>query len=132
MDLRATKPFVCSIACDSGVQDVNEGDEPLGLVSAIFCAGASSVLGTLWPIHSQTGRTFTSHFYNSLAKQIKEPPIYELRFGRVLNLARAVREAIIAVKKDKKDPYSWASFVLHDAGFYRIEQSQMTLLRNKQ
>jgi hypothetical protein len=67
-----------------------------------------------------------------LAKEINEPPIDEPGFGRVLNVARVVREAIIAVKKDKKDPYSWASFVLHGSGFYRIEQSQRALLPNKQ
>jgi hypothetical protein len=36
MDLIATNPFVRSIAYSSGVQAVNEEDEPLGLVSALF------------------------------------------------------------------------------------------------
>jgi hypothetical protein len=67
-----------------------------------------------------------------LAKEINKPPIDEPRFGRVLNVACAVREVIIAVKKDKKYPYSWASFVLHSSGFYRIEQSQRAMLPNKQ
>jgi len=97
-----------------------------------FFAGASSVLGALWPIHSQTGKMFTDHFYNSLAKEINEPATDEPGSGRVLNVARAVREAIITLKKDKKDPYSRASFVLHGSGFYRIEQSQRPLLPNKQ
>lgn len=82
-------------------------------------------MGTLWPIRSQIGKMFTDNLYNSLAQEINEPPIDEPGFWRVLS----VREVIIAVKKD---PYSWAYFVLHGSSFYRIEQSQRALLPNKQ
>lgn len=120
MNLRKNKPFVCSIACDSGVQDVNAGDEPLGLVTALFCAGASSVLGTLWPMESSIGRMFTALFYESLVKQIDEVRRDDAYFVGVLNVARATREAILALKKDEEEPISWAGFVLHGAGFYSV------------
>ncbi|KAF2234119.1 hypothetical protein EV356DRAFT_533172 [Viridothelium virens] len=124
MDLSKTHPVVCSIACDSGVQDFAAGDEPLGLVSALFCAGASSVIGTLWPIRSSTGRMFSEAFYKNLEEQGK----YEAKNERnqlcnVLNLAQAFREATITVKRAKSDPYSWAPFVLQGAGFYFYERS---------
>src|SRR5207248_3175738 len=70
MNLSEKHPVICTIACDSGVQDVGTGDEPFGLVPALFCAGASSVVGTLWPIQSDTGRLFSHHFYAHLKKQI--------------------------------------------------------------
>jgi CHAT domain-containing protein len=38
----------------------------------------------------------------------------------VLNVAQALREAVSAVKNEKKDPYSWPSFVLYGAGFYKF------------
>ncbi|KAL9093962.1 MAG: hypothetical protein Q9165_003632 [Trypethelium subeluteriae] len=124
MDLLKTHPVVCSIACDSGVQDFSPGDEPLGLVSALFCAGASSVIGTLWPIRSSTGRMFSEAFYKSLEEQGKyEGKNQRNQLCSVLNLAQAFREATITVKKTKSDPYSWAPFVLQGAGFYFYERS---------
>ncbi|KAJ6084418.1 hypothetical protein N7486_011218 [Penicillium sp. IBT 16267x] len=123
MDLRAKRPFVCSIACDSGMQDITAGDEPLGLVTALFCAGASSVLGTLWPLESRIGRIFTTYMYQALEKQIDEFSRGEARFSGVLDVGRASREAILKLMKVEEKPISWAGFVLHGAGFYGIGQT---------
>ena len=119
MDLSKTSPVVINIACDSGVQEFSPGDDPLGLVSALFCAGASSVLGTLWPIRSSAGRLFSEHFYKSLEQQEAErsrKPNSELR--RAVNLAFAFREATLAVKRTNPAPYFWAPFVLQGAPLY--------------
>ena len=122
MNLTKTHPVVCSIACDSGVQDISAGDEPLGLVSALFCAGASSVIGTLWPICSSTGRLFTEAFYENLHVQAEEQKDKRVAGQkRVLDLALALRAATLEVKKVKSDPYSWAAFVLQGAGFLFYE-----------
>jgi hypothetical protein len=128
MDLSKTSPVVINIACDSGVQEFSPGDDPLGLVSALFCAGASSVLGTLWPIRSSAGRLFSEHFYKSLGQQEAErsrKPNSELR--RAVNLAFAFREATLAVKRTNPAPYFWAPFVLQGAPLYfygqRVEVS---------
>ncbi|MCJ1298943.1 hypothetical protein MMC08_001734 [Hypocenomyce scalaris] len=114
LNLSKNHPFVCSIACDSGLQDVAAGDEPLGLVTALFCAGASSVLGTLWPIRSSTGRRFTKVFYESIERQRRVEEERDSKV-KVLNLVAAVREASLEVKKEMGDPYSWAAFILHGA-----------------
>jgi hypothetical protein len=75
------------------------GNEPLGLVTALFVAGASSVLGTLWPIYSSTGRRFAIHFYQSIEKQRIAVEARTVVKVKVLNLALAVQEATIIVKK---------------------------------
>jgi hypothetical protein len=122
LNLSRNHPFVCSIAYHSGIQEVGAGDEPLGLATALFCAGASSVLGTLWPIQSSMGRLFSSHFYQSIEKQRESQESKGGGVGaKVLNLALAVREATLAVKRKKNDSYSWAAFVLHGAGFYLLK-----------
>ena len=130
LDLHCRRPFICLIACDSGVLNVSGGDEPLGMLSALFCRGASGAIGTLWPIESRVGRLFTKHFYEALLQQIQANEKAEERETRqrkkgkgadrtkVLNLATAMRHGVLAVRKEREDPYAWAAFVLHGSGFY--------------
>ena len=117
MTLRG-RPFVCCIACDSGAQDVYGGNEPFGLISALFCAGASSVLGTLWPIESETGRMFTKYFYGNVREQLAEA---ELRGRNTIDLASALSDSVRELRKWRSDPYSWAAFVLHGSPLYRFK-----------
>lgn len=111
-------PFVCCIACDSGVQDIGTGQEPLGLVSALLCAGASAVLGTLWPIRSDVGRLFSRHFYDHIETQIEQGPPLNAIGKKVLNLAQAVQYSTLQVKVEYEYPYNWAPFVLYGSPFY--------------
>ena len=111
------RPFVCCIACDSSAQDVYGGNEPFGLVSALFCAGASSVLGTLWPIESETGRMFTKYFYANVREQLAEA---EVRGRNTIDLATALSDSVRELRKWRSDPYSWAAFVLHGSPLYRF------------
>ncbi|MCJ1454141.1 hypothetical protein MMC28_004491 [Mycoblastus sanguinarius] len=116
MTLRG-RPFVCCIACDSGAQDVYGGNEPFGLVSALFCAGASSVLGTLWPIESETGRMFTKYFYANVREQLAEA---EFRGRNTIDLATVLSDSVRELRKWRSDPYSCAAFVLHGSPLYRF------------
>ena len=112
-----TGAFICCIACDSGTQDLYSRNEPFGLIPALLCAGAASVLGTLWPIESETGRRFSSHFYASIEVQLREA---EASGTNAINLARALSEAVGEVRMWRSDAYSWAGFVLHGAPLYRF------------
>ncbi|RMZ88482.1 hypothetical protein DV736_g4285, partial [Chaetothyriales sp. CBS 134916] len=108
-DLFATplkSPHVTLVACNSASQSITAGNEPLGLVTALLCAGASSVVGTIWPTPSSVGRLFSSSFYNEVSTNAEDG---------VVNLAVAVREAVrdIKWKPETRHPYFWASFVLH-------------------
>lgn len=121
MNLEET-PHITIIACESGYQEMAAGDEPLGLVSALLYAGATSVLGSLWPIPSWVGRSFTEKFYSSLkAQQDRRENIdSSAENDAILNLAAAVRDAVVEIRRSPgtKQPYFWAPFVLHGAGFH--------------
>lgn len=107
------------IACESGVQQIEPGDEPLGIISAFLFAGAASAVGTLWPTLSPAGRAFADAFYGNLRRQKEE----EACPGdvSVVSLAVALREAVRGLRADPatSSPYCWAPFVLHGAWFCR-------------
>ena len=113
---RVNVSHVSLLACASAVQEFQPGDEPLGLVTAFLAAGATSVLGTLWPVQSSAARVFSEHFYSYLsssATRDNEAGMYDLAY--------ATREAILDVKQhwEFRQPYFWAPFVLHGAWFLR-------------
>jgi CHAT domain-containing protein/tetratricopeptide (TPR) repeat protein len=107
------------IACDSGSQDIAPGDEPLGIISALVHAGATSVLGCQWPIDSRAGRAMSEAFYDELN---------ETRGGSgsensTLYLARSLQIVIGKMRKGElgeafKQPYYWAPFALHGLWFH--------------
>jgi CHAT domain-containing protein len=107
------------IACDSGSQDIAPGDEPLGIISALVHAGATSVLGCQWPIDSRAGRAMSEAFYDELN---------ETRGGSgsensTLYLARSLQIVIGKMRRGElgeafKQPYYWAPFALHGLWFH--------------
>lgn len=107
-DVHIRASHISLIACSSATQKFEAGDEPLGLVTAFLSAGASSVLGTLWPVQSSTARRFSKFFYDYLHNSGKDDlGIYDISF--------AMREAILDVMQvwELRQPYHWASFVLN-------------------
>jgi len=119
-------PHITIIACDSGTQHIAPGDEPLGIVPALLFAGATSVLGCIWPIESWAGRLFSEKFHTHLRKQVVD----EHNTGgshHFVNIATALREAVREMM-DKKSvetrlPYFWAPFVLHGCWFHTEPKS---------
>lgn len=109
-------PHFTLMACASTVQAVTPGDEPLGLVTALLCAGAASVLGTAWPVQSRTARTFTQSFMANLDGTGGDGGC-----DGFLDLAVAVREAVLDLRDSPKTrtPYHWAAFVLHGSWFWK-------------
>ena len=106
------------IACGSAFQNISVGDEPMGVVAALLCAGATSVGGTMWPIHVGTGRDFLQGVYNGLSDGEER----ETRGGdEVVDLAVALQKQVVEMKRDAdtRQPYHWAGFVLHGSWFYR-------------
>lgn len=100
-------------ACGSGEQTIELGDEPSGLITAFLVAGASSVLGTLWPIADDDARDFSILFYQKLLERPRKSAIVDIaeaaRFASLKLRERAVRNR----------PFNWASFVLHGAWFWK-------------
>jgi CHAT domain-containing protein len=104
-NLRLNAAHVTLLACASGAQDVIANDDPLGILTAFLCAGASSVAGTLWPTESRDARDFCDNFYQQ---------IFENGGNLVVNLARAMQKTVLLLRDywDGDNPYHWAQFVL--------------------
>jgi hypothetical protein len=117
-DMKLRNPHITLIACESASQGIAAGDEPLGLVTALLCAGASSVVGTIWPTASGTGRLFADVFYANLERQRDELGSN----SGIFNIADALRSSVIWLRgqKDTRHPYCWASFVLHGSWFMNV------------
>jgi CHAT domain-containing protein len=115
LDLRRA-PHVSIVACWGGKQDFSlGGDEQLGLPVAFLAARASSVVGPLWPIRSETGRAFTQHFFD---QPFVRQEVDRLELGPLINLAEAVGRACNALRtgaRETASPYHWAAFALHGA-----------------
>lgn len=108
--LQLTAATVVLLACASGEEDLTPNDDPLGMISAFMYAGASSVVGTLWPTQTEDARLFSHAFYR-------------YAFGgehgaagghRTAYLARAFQQAVLELHElwDGEEPYHWAHFQL--------------------
>ena len=125
---------VTLIACSSASQQISSGDEPLGIITALLCAGATSVVGTIWPTPSGVGRLFSKIFYEQIeAAQTITEQVHgdgsnsggnEDNDNRtsLINLAKALQETVLDIKYGwrTRQPYYWASFVLHGSCFGRF------------
>jgi len=106
----ASSPHVTLIACDSALQNVGPGDEPLGIATAFLCAGAASFMGTLWSMPSREGRAFSDRFYASFHEQSGK---------EYVDLAQALQSAVVSIMRDTRNRSFryWAPLVLHGAWF---------------
>lgn len=84
--------------CATGQSIAAAGDEILGISRGLFCAGARSLLLTLWDVHDESTTEFMTAFYRALCAT-GEP-------------AEAVRTAMRQAKARHPHPYYWAPFVL--------------------
>lgn len=84
-DFLQVSPLGCDLVfvngCESGVSQVQSGNEWLGLVRALLYAVAPSLLLTLWKIDDLAARIFAQVFYRQLRAH---PPAEARRFSRIL------------------------------------------------
>jgi CHAT domain-containing protein len=97
-------------ACETGTQDIDAGDEPLGLIPAFLTAGAGSVLATLWPVAATPTQAVITSFYDEVMRRDDA-----LGTRSPLNRAEALRRAVLHVRETPgwEAPYYWAAFTLH-------------------
>lgn len=109
-DMKLHAPHVTLVACDSASQGIATGDEPLGVVTALLCAGAGSVLGTIWPTATRTGRHFTTELYGGILRHK-----VHAKKATLIDMAEITQGAVLALRRemDTNQPYHWAAFVLH-------------------
>ena len=96
--MRLPSKLVTLSGCATGMNFVSAGDELLGLQRGLFCAGASSLLLSLWDVHDQSTAKLMEAFYkNYIAGQ---------------ELAAALQAAMQQIREEHPHPYFWAPFVL--------------------
>jgi len=97
MNLGETELVVLS-ACESGLGVIDVGEGVLGLRRAFSLAGAQTVIMTLWEVPDQYTKDVIVGFYDRALPGSQ---------GR----SAALREAQLALKKQRPDPYFWGAFV---------------------
>ena len=85
--------------CNGGLYRIGPADEPYGLLPAFLEAGATNVLGTVWPLDDEFGRDFMIEFYRHLS---------------TMGPAAALRQASLRFTGEKLR--LWAAFVLVGSG----------------
>ena len=96
--MRLSARHVTLSGCATGMNFIAAGDELLGLQRGLFCAGASSLLLSLWDVHDDsTAELMQALYANYLASQ---------------NMAIALRSSMQALRQENPHPYFWAPFVL--------------------
>jgi CHAT domain-containing protein/tetratricopeptide (TPR) repeat protein len=102
-NMRLQASLVTLSACQTGQSVLGGGDELLGLMRALFYAGASSLLLSLWPVEDRQAAVLMQHVYQQLATGMGK--------------AAAVRMAQMASIAAGMHPYFWAPYMLvGDAG----------------
>jgi len=96
--MRLGAKLVTLSGCATGMNFVAAGDELLGLQRGLFCAGATTLLLSLWDVHDQSTSVLMQHFYREY-----------LRTG---NMAGALQLAMRQLRQQDPHPYFWAPFVL--------------------
>ena len=96
--MRLPSRLVALSGCATGMNFVSAGDELLGLQRGLFCAGASSLLLSLWDVHDQSTAKLMEAFYKS--------------YMATRDLAGALQSAMLELREENPHPYFWAPFVL--------------------
>ncbi len=96
--MRIPARLVTLSGCATGMNVVAEGDELLGLQRGLFCAGASTLLLSLWDVHDATTAELMSSFYSHLTASN--------------DMAGSLRLAMQEIRAKRPHPYFWAAFFL--------------------
>jgi CHAT domain-containing protein len=96
--MRLSARHVTLSGCATGMNVVAAGDELLGLQRGLFCAGAASLLLSLWDVHDRSTAELMQAFYKS--------------FTETGDMAVSLQSAMMLLRRENPHPYFWAPFVL--------------------
>lgn len=102
------------LACGSGATRASVSNEIVGLVPAFLYAGASSTVSALWPFEDEDAQMFSEVFYEEMGT-------LRAGGGGTVDLAKALRRAVLAIKGIRGELYSWAPFVLNGYWMLRVD-----------
>ena len=96
--IRLPARLVTLSGCATGMNFVSAGDELLGLQRGLFCAGATSLLLSLWDVHDESTSDLMQTFYKN--------------YIRTGDMPGALQSAMKQLRQQHSHPYFWAPFVL--------------------
>jgi len=96
--MRLNAKLVTLSGCATGMNFVAAGDELLGLQRGLFCAGATTLLLSLWDVHDQSTSQLMRRFYEE--------------YMRTGHMAGALQHTMQELRRQHPHPYFWAPFVL--------------------
>jgi CHAT domain-containing protein len=96
--MRLGAELVTLSGCATGMNFVADGDELLGLQRGLFCAGASSLLLSLWDVHDRSTAELMQEFYRGY-----------IGSG---DMAGSLQGAMRKLREQNPHPYFWAPFVM--------------------
>jgi len=99
-DLSLNADLVTLSACETGIGEINKGDDVIGMNRGFLYAGARSILSSLWQVDDKATAILMLDFYENL---------------KTMNKAKALREAMHKLKQKYPNPYYWAAFQLTGA-----------------
>lgn len=100
--LRLKADHVMLSACETGLGQVSNGDDVVGLTRGFLYAGARNVTGSLWEVDDDATAELSKRLYLNLRNGIP--------------VSRALAEAQESVLAKKPHPYYWAAFTLNGTG----------------
>jgi CHAT domain-containing protein len=92
-------PLVVLSACQSGANEVQGGDEVIGLARGFLAAGATALLVSLWNVHDASAAGLMDDFYRALTERPRLAP------------AAALRSAQRVAAQQRRHPYFWAPYI---------------------
>ena len=96
--LRVRADLVTLSGCATGANVAAAGDELLGITRGLFCAGATTLVLSLWNVHDASTAEFMTRFYRRIADGT----------APVIALRAAMRD----IRDTHPHPYYWAPFVV--------------------
>lgn len=96
--MRFSARHVTLSGCATGMNTVAAGDELLGLQRGLFCAGAASLLLSLWDVHDSSTAELMQAFYKAY-----------LQTG---DMASSLQSSMRQIREQRSHPYYWAPFFL--------------------
>lgn len=106
LGLKVDVDLVTLSGCSTGLTKSDQSDDLDGLMRSILFAGASSLLMTLWDVHSEATHDWMREFYRGISNNDE----CDLR-----RKSKAHRQATLFIKNDAgypDDPRYWAPFIL--------------------
>lgn len=101
-NMRLKAKLVALSACQTGLGKIAKGEGMMGLSRALFFAGASNIMVSLWKVSDVSTQLYMNYFHASYQSHPQ------------LSLAVAAREAKLKMLNSTiyKGPYYWSAFVL--------------------